>query len=159
VQGNPGQRWHAFVAVGHALRAGLLGGSPTQSGELPWPLLIEASSYHYVTPALAWCLRAQPQLPDDIRGYLDAVLTLNRQRNDVQSVRLPRERQIMLTVDHRFALSNPALVSAPSKKSFSSVSSPNLACSAFTSTAGCVGVLPPGPNTLAADSCNWVSTA
>ena len=35
----------------------------------------------------------------------------------------------MRTVDHRFALSNPALVSAPSKKSFSSVSSPILACS------------------------------
>jgi len=35
----------------------------------------------------------------------------------------------VLTVDHRFALSNPALVSAPSKKSFSSVSSPILACS------------------------------
>jgi hypothetical protein len=32
-------------------------------------------------------------------------------------------------VDHRFALSNPALVSAPSKKSFSSVSCPILACS------------------------------
>jgi hypothetical protein len=35
----------------------------------------------------------------------------------------------VLTVDHRFALSNPALLSAPSKKSFSSVSSPIFACS------------------------------
>ncbi len=40
----------------------------------------------------------------------------------------------MITVDHRFALSNPALVSAPSKKSFSSVSSPILACKLFKST-------------------------
>ena len=56
---------------------------------------------------------------------------------DVQNLRLPGDRQIVLTVDHRFALSNPALVSAPSKKSFSSVSSPILACSDFTSTAGC----------------------
>ncbi len=40
----------------------------------------------------------------------------------------------MLRVDHRFTLSNPALVSAPSRKSFSSVSSPILACSAFRST-------------------------
>ena len=54
----------------------------------------------------------------------------------------------MLTVDHRFALSNPALVSAPSKKSFSSVSSPILACSDFTSIAGAAGVPPPGPKTL-----------
>jgi hypothetical protein len=34
----------------------------------------------------------------------------------VQNLRLPGDRQIVLTVDHRFALSNPALLSAPSKK-------------------------------------------
>src|SRR6476469_8445962 len=34
---------------------------------------------------------------------------------DLQSFRLSCDRQIVLTVDHRFALSNPALVSAPSK--------------------------------------------
>ena len=45
-----------------------------------------------------------------------------------------------VAVDHRFALSMPALVSAPSKKSFSSVSSPILACSAFKSTAGAAGL-------------------
>src|SRR5260370_4083363 len=44
--------------------------------------------------------------------------------------------QIVRGLDHRFALSKPALPSAPSKKSFSSVSSPILACSDFTSTAG-----------------------
>src|SRR5579863_7806307 len=67
---------------------------------------------------------------------------------DVQNLGLPGDRQIVLTVDHRFALSNPALVSAPSKKSFSSVSSPILACNDFTSTAGCdAPLLLPGPNT------------
>ena len=35
---------------------------------------------------------------------------------DIQSRRLLGDGQIVLTVDHRFALSNPALVSAPSKK-------------------------------------------
>jgi hypothetical protein len=35
---------------------------------------------------------------------------------DVQSFRLLANRQIVRTVNHRFALSNPALVSAPSKK-------------------------------------------
>ena len=54
---------------------------------------------------------------------------------DAQNLRLLRDRQVVLTVDHRFALSNPALLSAPSKKSFSSVSSPIFACSDFTSTA------------------------
>src|SRR5271155_4078790 len=63
----------------------------------------------------------------------------------------------MLTVDHRFALSHPALVSAPSKKSFSSVSSPILACSDFTSTAGVGGVPPPGPKNSdgLASSCDF----
>src|SRR5437764_14964056 len=64
---------------------------------------------------------------------------------DAQNLRLPGYRQIVSTVDHRFALSNPALVSAPSKKSFSSVNSPILACSDFTSTAGAAGGPPPGP--------------
>ena len=39
-------------------------------------------------------------------------------------------------VDHRFALSMPALVSAPSKKSFPSANCPIFARSAFTSTGG-----------------------
>src|SRR5450432_541036 len=64
---------------------------------------------------------------------------------DPQNLSLLGDRQIVLTVDHRFALSNPALVSAPSKKSFSSVSSPILACSDFTSIAGAAGGPPPGP--------------
>ena len=71
---------------------------------------------------------------------------------DIQSFRLLADRQVVCTVDHRLALNSPALVSAPSKKSFSSVSSPILACSDFMSTLGCVVALPPGPNTLAANS-------
>jgi hypothetical protein len=35
---------------------------------------------------------------------------------NVQRPRLPGDRQIMRAVDHRFALSRPALLSAPSKK-------------------------------------------
>ena len=54
---------------------------------------------------------------------------------DAQNLRLLGDRQIVCTVDHRFALSNPALVSAPPKKSFSSACSPILACSDFRSTA------------------------
>jgi hypothetical protein len=70
---------------------------------------------------------------------------------DAQNLRLPGDRQIVRAVDHRFALSNPALVSAPSKKSFSSVNSPILACSDFTSMAGSADASPPrGQNTSAA---------
>jgi hypothetical protein len=43
---------------------------------------------------------------------------------NVQSFRLLADGQIVRGLDHRFALSKPALPSAPSKKSFSSVSSP-----------------------------------
>src|SRR6267154_659396 len=76
---------------------------------------------------------------------------INAAAADLQNFRLPGDRQIVSTVDHRFALSNPALVSAPSKKSFSSVSSPIFACSDFTSTAGVTCVPPPpGPKTSAA---------
>src|SRR3979409_2211293 len=66
---------------------------------------------------------------------------------DPQNLSLLGDRQIVLTVDHRFALSNPALVSAPSKKSFSSVSSPIFACNDFTSTLGVVAVVRPAPKT------------
>ena len=44
-----------------------------------------------------------------------------------QQFRLPHQRKVMGPVNHRFALSRPALVSAPDKKSFSRVSSPILA--------------------------------
>src|SRR3954447_6100525 len=66
-----------------------------------------------------------------------------------QQLRLPHQRQRVPAVDHRFALSSPALPSAPDKKSFSSVSSPILACNVFTSTAGAVAP-PKAPNTSAA---------
>src|SRR3954471_14383960 len=63
------------------------------------------------------------------------------------------DRQIMGAVDHRFALSRPALLSAPDKKSLVNVSSPILACSVFTSTAGVDGSdLGSEPNTAAAPS-------
>src|SRR5208282_3213121 len=72
---------------------------------------------------------------------------------DVQGLRLLTERQSVLTVDHRFALSKPALLSAPSKKSFSSVNSPIFAWRDFRST---VGASEParasGPKTPAAPS-------
>ena len=40
---------------------------------------------------------------------------INAAAADLQNFRLPGDRQIVLTVNHRFALSNPALLSAPSK--------------------------------------------
>jgi hypothetical protein len=45
---------------------------------------------------------------------------VDRTPADVQQARLTCDAQLVVTVDHGFSLSNPALVSAPSKKSFSS---------------------------------------
>jgi hypothetical protein len=48
-----------------------------------WELLIEASSYHFVTPALAWCLLQEPTaLPLEVRDYLEEILALNKRRNE-----------------------------------------------------------------------------
>ena len=67
---------------------------------------------------------------------------VHRAARNADDLGLLRDAQRMTTVDHRFALSNPALVSAPSKKSFSSVSWPIFACSCFTSTVGAASVEP-----------------
>src|SRR5439155_26820214 len=56
---------------------------------------------------------------------------------DPDNLRLSAHRQVIVPVDHRFALGkSPAFPSAPDKKSRSSVNSPILACSVFTSIAG-----------------------
>src|ERR1019366_1218997 len=64
-----------------------------------------------------------------------ARLIVDRAPADIQNLGLLLDGKVMLGIDHRFALSSPALVSAPSKKSFSSVNWPILACSDFRSTA------------------------
>ena len=77
------KRWDTFVVLCGYLRAGLLADARSgPGGGVRWELLIEASSHHFVTPALAWCLRDQPDLPPEIRDYFDATLVLNGQRNE-----------------------------------------------------------------------------
>src|SRR5271154_4166170 len=51
-------------------------------------------------------------------------LVIDRAPADVQNLRLAGNRENVRSVDHRFELSKPALVSAPSQKSFSRASSP-----------------------------------
>src|SRR5438067_108801 len=71
---------------------------------------------------------------------------------DVQSLRLAGDGQLVRPVDHRLALSGPALLSAPSKKSFVSVSSPILAWRVLTSSGGAPRSVFPDTNTPAAPS-------
>src|ERR1022692_3428276 len=76
---------------------------------------------------------------------------------DAQSLGLLLDGKIVRGVDHRFALRSPALVSAPSKKSFSRVSAPILACSVLRSTADAAGsVFDSPPKTPTAPSSNWL---
>src|SRR6202140_2031644 len=124
------------------------------------PLQSQQASQH--TRTGEGILQVQPieTLHDrQICGRYRARQIINAPAADLQNFRLPGDRQIVLTVDHRFALSNPALVSAPSKKSFSSVSSPILACSDFTSTAGAAVAGLPAPNTSDAPPSSWAFQA
>src|ERR1700731_3616965 len=63
-------------------------------------------------------------------------------------------RQGVVAIDHRLTPSSPALLSAPSKKSFSSVNCPIFACSTFTSMGGATELALPASNTSATRSCN-----
>ncbi len=83
-------RWNAFTDVCGHLRAGFLGGEAPRSRGVPWELVIEASSHHGVTPALAWSLKERPDLPAPIRDYLAAMLALNGKRNETLLAALAR---------------------------------------------------------------------
>src|SRR5664280_2293732 len=120
------------------------------------PLQSQQASQH--TRTGEGILQVQPieTLHDrQIGGRYRARQVIDAAPADLQNLRLLCDRQIVLAVDHRFALSNPALVSAPSKKSFSSVNSPILACSDFTSMTGVAGAMLPDPKTPEAPPSNW----
>src|SRR6266446_5478414 len=107
-------------------------------------------------------LQMQPvETPHDLEvgGRYRARQVIDAAPADPQNLSLPGDRQIVLTVDHRFALSNPALVSAPSKKSFSSVNSPILACSLSTPIALAAGAMLRSPKTPTAPPSSWPSSA
>ena len=76
-------RWDTIVLLCHLLD---FWREPRSLGCLPkdgtWEPLIEAASAHLVTPALGVTLRNRTGVPQDVADYFDAVLSLNRQRND-----------------------------------------------------------------------------
>src|SRR6202050_1953642 len=80
-------------------------------------------------------------------------LVIDAAAADVQDLGLADDGKVVAAVDHRFALSMPALMSAPSKKSFSSASSPILASSTFKSPGG-APLVASAPKTPAAPSSN-----
>src|SRR5258708_14101538 len=64
-------------------------------------------------------------------------------------------RQGVIAIDHRLTPSSPALLSALSKKSFSSVNCPILACNTFTSMGGPPGLTLPPSHTPPTPSSNY----
>jgi len=83
-------RWDVLAAICDRLAAGFLDRTGSPPAALPsWETLIEASSHQLVTPALAWSMR-EADCPPDIHDYFDAVLTLNRSRNQTLLATLSR---------------------------------------------------------------------
>jgi hypothetical protein len=80
-------------------------------------------------------------------------LTVNRRTVYLQRLALLDQWEIMFTVDHLFALSNPALMSALSKKSFYKVSLPIFASIFSMLGAGVPSAFSPKASLLRSRSC------
>jgi hypothetical protein len=78
---NSTSRWEAYCILCNILRRCIDQELPVLPADPPWEQIVQLSSHHLVTPALAWALRDVGDVPDDIREFLEAVLTLNRKRN------------------------------------------------------------------------------
>ena len=74
-------RWEAYCILCNILRRCIDIQKPVLPTDPPWDQIVQLSSHHLVTPTLAWATRDVPSVPADIREFLDAVLTLNRERN------------------------------------------------------------------------------
>jgi hypothetical protein len=84
-------RWAAFTELCGHLRAGFLAGVPPRRRRfVSWERVIEASSHHCVTPALAWSVKDRTDVPAPIRDYLDTILALNDKRNQALLAALAR---------------------------------------------------------------------
>jgi hypothetical protein len=93
-------RWEAFTLLCDHLRAGLHGNAPPAlRDDTAWELVVEAASNHHVTPALACYAAGSPAFPPDVSDYLDAVLTLNNQRNERILAALARAASALNTID------------------------------------------------------------
>jgi hypothetical protein len=93
------KRRQTFDELCGLLRAGLHHTAPPPTDNLPWEQLIEASSYHYVTPFLAWSLQNNEKVDPEVKEYLAAVLMLNTQRNQQLMLVIKRVAQALNAID------------------------------------------------------------
>jgi hypothetical protein len=74
--------WETYQLLYRCLAQYCGQGSPELGRESPdWPALIEASRAHVVTPALAWSLWRNENVPADADAHLKAAFILNTRRN------------------------------------------------------------------------------
>ncbi|WP_305718402.1 nucleotidyltransferase family protein [Bradyrhizobium sp.] len=92
-------RWQVFEELCGLLRAGLRGTPPKLTDDPPWDQLIQASSYHGVTPFLAWSLRDHREIDPAAAEYLTAILALNTLRNRQLTLVMGRVAQALNTID------------------------------------------------------------
>ena len=92
-------RWQALTTICGHLRAGLLGGEREPERDLSWELIVEVSSFHYVTPALAGCLRGYANVPSDVRDYFDEMAAFNGRRNELILAGLARVAGLLNAID------------------------------------------------------------
>lgn len=89
-------RWEAFNALCGYLRAGFLGGASRSEQNVSWESLIEVASFHYVTPALSWCLKDR-DVPAEVRDYFDSMAERNGRRNALMLSGLERTAAVLNT--------------------------------------------------------------
>src|SRR5262245_30252030 len=76
-------RWEAFLHICGFLEA-YLDNRPSRSMRVTnWPLVINLASEHLVSTVLGISLRKSSMVPDPVRDYFEAVLSLNAERNTI----------------------------------------------------------------------------
>src|SRR5262245_55687260 len=76
-------RWEAFLHICGFLEA-YLDNRPSRSMRVTnWPLVINLASEHLVSTVLGISLQKSSMVPDPVRDYFEAVLSLNAERNAI----------------------------------------------------------------------------
>jgi hypothetical protein len=77
-------RWETYQLLYRCLAQYCGQGAPELSSKAThWPSLIEASGHHLLSPALAWVLWNNKDIPKEIDGYLKVAFVRNAERNRV----------------------------------------------------------------------------
>ena len=137
---------------------GLNAHAPHQGGHVPPPTHIASVPQEIAQHSGAGKRILQMPCVDlahqhQIRGRHRRGLVVGRRARQPEDLTLSNDGQGMGSGDHRFALSHPALLSAPSKQSCSSASCPIFAWRTLRSGMSAVGLVPPNTSAARASNC------